>query len=264
MPFFFVRVDPAGNVSKRFSAAGFPFARYGGSCPRWVVHTAFSQPGAVQVQVAELPDGETRIETAHRAMTDYRKSLDPALRPLLDRYRLVDASSKAVGVGSVGTRCWIALLVGRHAGDPLILQFKEAEASVLEQFLSKSMFKNHGRRVVVGQRITQATSDIMLGWVTATGLDGIDRDFYVRQLWDAKGSAVIESMSAAVLGVQAHNCGWTLARAHAVSGDPVAIAAYLGNADAFDTAIADFAAAYADQNQRDFDSVKARTAAGSF
>ena len=152
----------------------------------------------------------------------------PIAGTLLERYRLVDVARKVVGVGSVGTRGWIVLLLGRDETDPLFLQVKEAEASVLEPYLGKSAFDNHGQRVVDGQRLMQAASDIFLGWIRIEGLDGMSRDFYVRQLWDWKGSADVETMSPQAMTVYAELCGWTLARAHARSGDAVAIAAYLG------------------------------------
>ncbi len=163
----------------------------------------------------------------------------------------MDAARKVVGVGSVGTRAWIMLLLGRDDGDPLFLQFKEAEASVLEPFIGSSEYDNHGRRVVEGQRLTQGATDIMLGWLRTTGVDGIDRDYYVRQLWDAKGSALVEFMNPKALEQYAKVCGRTLARAHARAGDSVAIASYLGGGGAFDRALAQFAEAYADQNERD-------------
>jgi hypothetical protein len=155
-------------------------------------------------------------------------------------------------VGSVGTRAWIVLLLGHDEADPLFLQFKEAQPSVLEPFLGKSSFDQHGQRVVEGQRMMQAASDIMLGWGRVVAIDGETKDFYIRQLWDAKASAEIELMNAAGLRAYARACGWTLARAHARSGDRVAIAAYLGSGDAFDRAMATFAEAYADQNERDY------------
>ena len=144
------------------------------------------------------------------------------------------------------------LLAGRDAGDPLLLQFKEAGASVLEPFLGKSKFRNHGQRVVEGQRLTQAASDVLLGWIRHPGLDGEDRDYYIRQLWDGKGSALVEAMDPATMAVYAEICGWALARAHARSGDAAAMAGYLGSGDSFDRALASFAEAYADQNERDY------------
>jgi len=172
---------------------------------------------------------------------------------VLEQFELVDFARKVVGVGSVGTRAWIALLLGRDNGDPLFLQMKEAEASVLEEHVGKSEFENHGERVVVGQRLTQASSDIFLGWVhVPAGLDGMARDFYGRQLKDWKGSAEIEQMVPAGMAAYGKLCGWTLARAHARTGDRIAIAAYLGGGNAFDRAILEFSKAYADQNDRDY------------
>ena len=193
----------------------------------------------------------------------YRRTLPGDRRRLLERYHYVDAARKVVGVGSVGTRAYIMLLLGRDDADSLFLQFKEAEASVLEPFLGKSAFQNHGQRVVEGQRLTQAASDIMLGWIRTEGIDNIKRDFYVRQLWDQKGSAIIELMSPATLATYAEICGTELARAHARSGDGIAIAAYLGNSDSFDRALAEFAEAYADQNDRDFATLTEAVKAGT-
>ncbi len=170
---------------------------------------------------------------------------------LLDRYDYVDLARKVVGVGSVGTRTFIALLLGAGEDDPLFLQIKEAEASVLEPYAGRSRFRHHGRRVIEGQWLMQAASDIFLGWLSAEGIDGVRRTFYVRQLWDWKLSPRIEAMSRELLTAYAEMCGWTLARAHARSGDRDAIAAYLGKGDAFDRSLADFAEAYADQNERD-------------
>jgi uncharacterized protein (DUF2252 family) len=158
-----------------------------------------------------------------------------------------------VGVGSVGTRAWIALFFGRDDNDPLLLQLKEAEESVLEEYVGKSAYRNHAQRVVVGQRMMQAASDIFLGWIhIKAGIDGVARDFYGRQLKDWKGSAVIEQMVPSGMAAYGRLCGWTLARAHARSGDRIAIASYLGGGDAFDRAIVEFSRAYADQNERDF------------
>jgi Uncharacterized protein conserved in bacteria (DUF2252) len=156
-----------------------------------------------------------------------------------------------VGVGSVGTRAWVVLMLGRDADDPLFLQVKEAQASVLEPFLGPSQYRNHGRRVVEGQKLMQAASDIMLGWIRTPGIDGQVRDFYVRQLWDAKWSFDVETMDPVLMRGFGRTCGWTLARAHARSGDEIEIASYLGSGDTFDQAIARFAEAYADQNERD-------------
>jgi uncharacterized protein (DUF2252 family) len=192
----------------------------------------------------------------------YRRSLPRDRRRLLERFRLVDAARKVVGVGSVGTRAWIVLLLGRDDQDPLFLQFKEAQPSVLEPFLGKSEFSNSGQRVVEGQRLMQATSDILLGWTRITGFDGVSRDFYVRQLWDWKTSGNIEVMDEQRLVVYAQMCGWTLARAHARSGDAVAISAYLGTSDTFDRALVAFGDAYAAQNEKDFAALQAAVADG--
>jgi uncharacterized protein (DUF2252 family) len=181
--------------------------------------------------------------------TAYRASLQPDMRHLLGHFEVVDVARKVVGVGSVGTRCFIVLLQGRDASDPLFLQVKEATNSVLEEHLPRSRYRQHGQRVVQGQKLMQATSDIYLGW--ARGVD-VNRHFYWRQLRDMKGSVVIEQMTPLGLVLYAQLCGWTMARAHARSGDPVAIAAYLGRGDAFDRAITDFTERYADQNERDY------------
>src|SRR4051812_4176914 len=201
-----------------------------------------------------LPGAEqAHLDAVIRRMIDtYAQSLPPDRRELLGRYRYVHAARKVVGVGSVGARAWILLLLGRDAGDPLFLQFKEAQASVLEPFLGKSRFSQHGERIVAGQRMMQAAPDIMLGWERIEAIDGETKDFYIRQLWDAKGSAEIELMNPAGLSTYGAICGWTLARAHARSGDAVAISAYLGGGDSFDRAMAVFSETYADQNERDY------------
>ena len=204
-------------------------------------------------ELAEVRDAESQLESL---LAEYRSSLSDAHQHVADAYRYVHAARKVVGVGSVGTRAWILLLVGRDSDDPLFLQAKEAQASVLEPYAGKSRFEHHGRRVVEGQRLMQAASDIFLGWVTASGADALPRSFYVRQLWDGKGSANLDVMSASELGVYASLCGETLARAHARSGDRIAIATNLGGSGRFDEAIADFAESYADQNERDFEGVK--------
>jgi uncharacterized protein (DUF2252 family) len=207
------------------------------------------------VPIAELAPGAEReqLDAGIRALLDvYRASLPYDRRRLLERYTHVETARKVVGVGSVGTRVWIVLMVGRDAGDPLFLQCKEAGPSVLEPYAGKSRFKNHGRRVVEGQRLMQASSDIMLGWLTSEGIDGENRDFYVRQLWDWKGSVDVESMRASGLAAYGGLCGWTLARAHARTGDRIAIAAYLGKGDHFDRALVEFAERYADQSERDY------------
>ena len=208
------------------------------------------------VPVNDLATGTERDEMfdwLHQLLRAYRATLDRDRQLLLEEFRLTDFARKVVGVGSVGTRAWIALLLGRDGQDPLFLQMKEAQASVLEEFLGASSFRNHGRRVVTGQRLMQASSDIFLGWVHVdAGLDGQARDFYGRQLRDWKGSAVIEQMMPTGLAQYGRLCGWTLARAHARSGDRIAIAAYLGKGSVFDRAILQFSRDYADQNELDY------------
>jgi uncharacterized protein (DUF2252 family) len=203
------------------------------------------------------------VEHLYDALSEYRHTLSGDRQRLLDKYEFVDLARKVVGVGSVGSRCWVALFVGRDNGDPLFLQIKEAEAAVGEPFLGPSEYSHHGRRVVEGQRLMQGASDIFLGWDRFTPDDGITRDFYLRQLWDGKGSADIESMSLDGLGIYAQMCGWTLARAHARSGDAIAMAAYLGKGNRFDRSMSQFAATYADQNERDFDALVAAIATGA-
>jgi uncharacterized protein (DUF2252 family) len=193
----------------------------------------------------------------------YRRTLETDRRYLLDQFEFIDMARKVVGVGSVGTRCWIVLILGRDDSDPLFLQVKEAEESVLARFAGASKYANEGQRVAAGQRLMQASSDIFLGWQrNDEGLDGQTRDFYVRQLRDWKLSLDIEIMVPRGMAIYGQLCGWTLARAHARSGDRIAIAAYLGGSDAFDQAITRFAAAYADQNQRDYDALRAAVADG--
>ncbi len=189
-------------------------------------------------------------------MSKYRRTLETDRRHLSEQYELVHLARKVVGVGSVGTRCWIVLMLGRDESDPLFLQVKEAEESVLSRFLGASEFANMGQRVVAGQRLMQASSDIFLGWHRiAAGLDGKQRDFYVRQLRDWKFSIDTDAMVPGGMRMYGTLCGWTLARAHARSGDAIAIAAYLGGSEVFDQAITEFADAYADQNERDHDAV---------
>lgn len=210
-------------------------------------------PLLVPLEELATPKQAREADEAIREMLDtYRDSLSSENRYLFEGYDYVHAARKVVGVGSVGTRAWIALFIGRDERDPLFLQIKEAEESVLEEFAAPSEFSHHGRRVVEGQRLTQAAGDILLGWMSATGLDGRDREFYVRQLWDEKASARVELMSPRSMGAYARMCGSTLARAHARSGDRIGIAAYLGRGSTFDDAMVRFASAYADQNERDF------------
>jgi hypothetical protein len=201
-------------------------------------------------------------EFLHSVIRSYRRTLAGDRRRLLERYRYVHAARKVVGVGSVGTRAWICLLLGRDDDDPLFLQFKEAQPSVLEPFIGRSEFANSGQRVVEGQRLTQAASDIMLGWIKVESPDGVKRDFYVRQLWDAKISAAVEVMGPPGLAVYARICGTELARAHARAGDGVAIAGYLGSSDTFDRAMARFAESYADQNEKDYAALKTAVEVG--
>ena len=201
-------------------------------------------------------------EFLHGLVRSYRQTLPGDRRRLLEHFHYAHAARKVVGVGSVGTRAWIVLLLGRDERDPLFLQAKEAEASVLERFLGKSAFAEHGQRVVEGQQLTQAASDIMLGWLRATDADGVERDFYVRQLWDSKGSAAVETMSPKSMRMYASVCGRALAKAHARSGDAVAISSYLGKGDKLDRAIASFAESYADQNDRDYRALKAAATSG--
>ena len=208
------------------------------------------------VPVDDLAPGEMDRASLQAQVADllgkYRRTLETDRRVLLEQFEFCDLARKVVGVGSVGTRCWIALMLGRDGTDPLFLQVKEAEASVLSRYVGASRHANQGQRVVAGQRLMQATSDIFLGWQrNPAGLDGKARDFYVRQLRDWKFSLDIDAMVPRGMRLYGELCGWTLARAHARSGDRIAIAAYLGATDVFDLAITRFAAAYADQNERD-------------
>ena len=201
-------------------------------------------------------DARDMTEEIRELIRVYRRSLQGDRRHLLEGFRFVHLARKVVGVGSVGTRCWIALMLGRDDVDPLFLQCKEAGPSVLEPVLGKVRFADHGQRVVEGQRLMQATSDIFLGWVRANdGVDGESRDFYIRQLWDWKTSVDLETILPAGLLTYAQVCGWTLARAHARSGDRIAIASYLGRGDTFDRALAEFTIAYADLNEKDYQSL---------
>jgi uncharacterized protein (DUF2252 family) len=208
------------------------------------------------VPVDELVD-QDRAEEVRTELggifRNYRRTLQQDRRHLLEEFRWVDLARKVVGVGSVGTRCWILLLLGRDETDPLFLQVKEAQSSVLEPVLGKSEYANHGQRVVVGQRLMQSVSDIFLGWVHIdAGIDGQPRDFYFRQLWDWKTSVNLDTIIPQGLALYAEVCGFILARAHARSGDRIAIAEYLGKGDVFDRALLEFASAYADQNEKDY------------
>ena len=208
------------------------------------------------VPVAHLAEGRAREETFESLgaiLSSYLASLDHGRRVLLEQFELVDLARKVVGVGSVGTRAWIGLFMGRDGQDPLFMQLKEAQGSVLEEFVAPSAFANHGQRVVTGQHLMQASSDIMLGWLhVSSPLDDQERDFYVRQLKDWKGSAEVDQMVPEGLAAYGRLCGWTLARAHARSGDRIAIASYLGSGSTFDRALLTFSEAYAEQNERDY------------
>jgi uncharacterized protein (DUF2252 family) len=220
-----------------------------GDTPRIV-----SQPPLIVPLEELLPDAERAdlTERLRGILRSYRRTLETDRRYLLEQFRVIDVARKVVGVGSVGTRAWIALLLGRDGHDPLFLQIKEAQESVLERFVGKSAYSNHGQRVIAGQRLMQAATDIFVGWEHITGIDGVERDFYVRQLRDWKGSVEVDSMLPSGLTLYARMCGSTLARAHARSGDRIAIAAYLGKGDVFDRAIGDFSVSYADRNEQDY------------
>lgn len=205
--------------------------------------------------------GEAVEDWMRQMLAEYRSTL-PLERHPIEEFRYVHLARKVVGVGSVGTRAWIVLLRGRDDQDPLILQAKQAEASVLERFLPPSRYDHHGERVVRGQRLMQAASDLFLGWQRIVAPDGVERDFYLRQLNDWKGSADVEVMLPRGAELYARACGETLARAHARAGDRVAIAAYLGGSDRFDRAIAEFAIDYADQNERDYATFREALASG--
>jgi hypothetical protein len=201
---------------------------------------------------------EPRIRALFRG---YRRSLPDDRRVLLERYRYGDLARKVVGIGSVGTSCWLLLMLGRDVSDPLFLQIKDAQASALEPLLGRSSFATNGRRVVEGQRLMQAAGDIFLGWThIADDVDGGPHDCYVRQLWDWKSSVDVETILPRGLAAYAVACGWTLARAHARSGDRIAIGAYLGKGDTFDHAVCEFAVAYADLNERDHEALRGAVA----
>jgi uncharacterized protein (DUF2252 family) len=196
-------------------------------------------------------------QLVHGVLGKYQRTLQSDRKYLLQHFTLVQVARKVVGVGSVGTRCWIALTGAGHGTEPLFLQVKEAQTSALANYCGRSQYSNQGERVVAGQHLMQAESDIFLGWIRAAEPDGVDRDYYVRQLKDWKFSVPIEQMPPSDLATYAGLCGWTLARAHARSGDRVALAAYLGGSSKFDQAIADFAEKYADQNDRDHAALQA-------
>jgi uncharacterized protein (DUF2252 family) len=278
---WYTRLDVA-SITDRFGAASKTERK------RWkkdVAHVRTKDSMRALTKLCQTVDGELRIVSKPRLVTPiedvledaeqehledvvrrmiraYQRTLPRDRRHLLESYRYVHAARKVVGVGSVGARAWVLLLVGHDNHDALFLQFKEAQASVLEPFLEKSRFAQHGQRVVEGQRMMQAAPDIMLGWERIETIDGQQRDFYIRQLWDAKGSAEVELMDPPGLEAYGRICGWTLARAHARSGDRVAIAAYLGSGVAFDRAMASFAETYADQNDRDYRALQEAAASG--
>ena len=203
--------------------------------------------------LVDSPDAERQMTFTDRVLDEYADCLHADRRHLFRSYEFVDMARKVVGVGSVGTRAWVILLVGRGGQDPLVLQAKEAQASVLEPHLGPSEYDNHGERVVRGQRMMLAATDIFLGWQRSIGLDGLEHDYYVRQLWDWKASADLSRMTERGLSTYTRACAWSLARSHARSGDRLAIAAYLGKGDGIDRAIARFASRYADQNELDYE-----------
>jgi len=232
-------------------------------------HRRIAADPPLVVPVADLlPEVErTDFESAVRGMLgQYRSSLQSDRRRLIDQFAYADLARKVVGVGSVGTRCWIVLMFGRDSSDPLLLQVKEAQRSVVCEYgqvkTGRADVGCQGRRVVEGQRLMQTVSDIFLGWATVDGIDGQRRDFYARQLADWKGSIAIEEMVPAGMTAYGRLCGWTLARAHARSGDRVAISAYLGEDATFAHAIAEFAEAYAELNERDYDAMRAALRSG--
>ncbi len=214
----------------------------------------------VEEFVAGVEPGVTS-EALARIIRSYRRTLQPDLRHLLDQYKFAHLARKVVGVGSVGMEAWIALFLAREDGSPLFLQIKEAQTSVLEQFTSKSQFSNHGQRVVAGQHLMQAASDIFLGWERFVW-GGEERDYYFRQLRDWKGSVDVGGMTPEGMDVWGRMCGWTLARAHARSGDRIGISAYMGKSDEFDVAISEFASSYADSNERDYEALQGAVASG--
>ena len=202
------------------------------------------------------------MEVFHDVIRQYRQSLPTDRRHLLEKYQFSQMARKVVGVGSVGTRAWIVLMHGPRHEDVLFLQAKEAEASVLERFTKKSAYANHGARVVAGQRLMQASSDILLGWQRTNGIDGVTRDYYIRQLQDWKGSVDTDNAIPQGMKVYGELCAHTLARAHARSGDRIAMASYLGNRTTFEKALARFAESYADQNERDYETFAAACRSG--
>ncbi len=227
--------------------------------PRIISRPPLIMPAAELLQGDQLEGFNTTI---HEFLRNYALSLPDDRRRLIEEYEFRQIARKVVGVGSVGLRSWIVLTTGRDNNDPMFLQLKQAEASVFERFVGRSRYRNHGRRVVEGQRLTQAASDTMLGWYKVLAFDGKVHDFYVRQLWDGKASVDVAAMPVSLFGAYADVCGWVLARGHAKTGDRIALASYLGVSDVFDNAIADFAVRYADQNERDFEAMQAAHASG--
>jgi len=218
-----------------------------------------SDPPLIEPVEEVFPDEQASAiyEQIRQTLGKYRRTLQSDRKHLLEQFTLVQAARKVVGVGSVGTRCWIALMDAGDGTEPLFLQPKEAVASALAAYCGRSQYASHGERVVAGQHLMQAESDIFLGWTHVVGPDGVDHDYYIRQLKDWKFSAPIEQMIPSGMAAYAQMCGWALARAHARSGDRIALTAYLGNSDKFDQAIADFAEAYADQNELDYAALQA-------
>jgi uncharacterized protein (DUF2252 family) len=235
-----------------------------------LTHLVDGQPRIISdppliLSLSDVDDADERdavMALIHEIFVRYRRTLQKDRRQLLEQFRIVDVARKVVGVGSVGTRAWIVLLLGRDGNDPLFLQAKEALPSVLEPYHHSRRRISNGERVVTGQRLMQASSDIFLGWDSPVGIDGVRRDYYFRQLRDWKGSAQVETLEPRALEIYSRICAHTLARAHARSGDRVAIASYLGAGDRFDTAIVEFAEVYADQNERDHAALAAAEASG--
>ena len=207
-------------------------------------------------------DAHERERHARVLFDQYLDNLHPDRRHLVRSYTFADMARKVVGVGSVGTRAWVVLLVARDGRDVLVLQAKEAQPSVLEPFLGRSEYATQGERVVRGQRMMQAATDIFLSWQRSASLDGVERDYYVRQLWDWKASADLSRMTEHGLLTYTRACAWSLARSHARSGDRLAIAAYLGKGAVFERAVAHFSELYADQNERDYERLRQAVAAG--
>jgi uncharacterized protein (DUF2252 family) len=227
--------------------------------------TRFVSDPPLIVPIAELmpeDQGTALTDRMHELIHSYSHTLQSDRRHLLSQFRFVSIARKVVGVGSVGTRSWVILMDGSDGTDPLLLQAKEAQESVLARFVGPSQYANQGERVVAGQHLMQASSDIFLGWDHVVGIDGVQRDFYIRQLRDWKGSVDTDVMVPQAMAIYGRLCGWTLARAHARSGDRIAIAAYLGSSNVFDKAVAAFAEIYADQNERDYDALKQAAAQG--